>query len=281
MDWSKAKTILIVAFIITNIILGFVLFKNTVESDRTLTAEFIEQSKEILQENNIKLNTEIPKYNPSLKTLIVEYEIIDLDRINRDYFGNEGKLSIGDSNNILLSYGSETVSIINQKILKYENTKEDVLYEKLDEDRVEAIAYKFLNNRRVDTEDMELSSIIQVDGVYKIRFSKIYKDRIIEKAYLNMEIDNTGVKTLDKLWVEVINEGDAEVYINTAPKALLNLISIDEARNKTIEKIDLIYYFDPEEHKYIEDPKKARKGRTIPAWRVLFSDGEKIILDNY
>lgn len=281
MDWSKAKTILIIAFIITNIILGFVLFKNTVDLDRTLTTEFIEQSKLILEENKIYLNTDIPKYTPSLKTLIVEYEIIDLERINRDYFGNEGNLSIGDSNTILLSYGDESVSIFNQKILKYESRKDEVIYENLDEDRVEAIAYKFLANRRIDTDDMRISSIVKIDDYYKVSFSKIYNDRIIEKAYLNMEIDKSGVKSLEKLWLEVVNEGEAELYINTAPKALLNLISIEGLENKIIDGIDLIYYFDPEEHKYIEDPKKARKGRTIPAWRVLFNDGTTIILDSY
>lgn len=281
MDWSKAKTILIVAFIITNSILGFVLFKNINARDRTLSSEFMEEVKARLVEKNIKLNTEIPKEVPGLNTLVVEYEVIDIDRVNRNYFGNEGKLSIGDKNSIVLTYGDEKVVIRNQKILNYENYKEEILYEDLDEERVIAIAEKFLNNRNVSMEDKEINRPVLIDDQYHVKISKVYNDRLIEKAYINMVIDKTGVRSLEKLWLEVTGEGEAEVYINSAGKALLDLVGREEAYNRSIDRIELIYYFDPEEHEYIKNPKMAKKGRTIPAWIVYFSDGGTIILDSY
>lgn len=96
-----------------------------------------------------------------------------------------------------------------------------------------------------------------------------------------MVIDNRGVASLERTWLNSLEEGEIPIYINTAPKAMLSLLSMEEVYGKTIEDISLCYYFEPENHEYLEQPNEARKGKTVPAWRVLFDDGYKVIIDNY
>lgn len=74
MDWSKAKTILIIAFIVTNIVLGYALFNSQRIDEPTLKEDFITDVAKLLKEKDITLNTAIPKEIPSLGIMTVEYE---------------------------------------------------------------------------------------------------------------------------------------------------------------------------------------------------------------
>lgn len=281
MDWSKAKTILIVAFLITNIILGFVVLSSERQEESTIKQSFIEDVIDILGKKNISIDTEIPKEAPTLNTLEVEYEVLDSDRVNKDFFNGKGNFDFEDRDLIEISKGSESVTVIKNKILKYENNNNEIIYKDIDKEKATDIGMEFLEDKKYDLSDMKLYFIKEKDNEYTLEFSKVYGDRYLETAYTSMEIDARGVKSLERLWLNALDEGDTPIYINAAPKAILELISMEEAYGKNIVDISLSYYFEPKKNEYIEEVQDARKGKTIPAWRVLFDDGYKIVIDNY
>lgn len=281
MDWSKAKTILIVAFLITNMLLGVVLLSNNKTTDSTTKQGFVEDVTRLLNNKDIKIDTEISREIPSLNTLEVEYEIIDIIKVNNNFFDGEGLMESSGEEIVNIWKDDEYISIKNKKILSYENRNELEKHKGLTKEKAENIARNFLNDNKYDISDIKLSYIEEKENVFYLVFSKMYNGRYLEDAYLNIAIDARGVKYLDRMWLNVKSQGETSIYINTAPKAILSLLSIPESYGKTIEDISLCYYFDPEKHEYIKDPKSARKGRTIPAWRVMFKDGYKIIIDNY
>lgn len=86
---------------------------------------------------------------------------------------------------------------------------------------------------------------------------------------------------MDRLWLNVTDISQSEVHLMPATKALLTLLDDNDYYNKTVKNIDECYYFDPEEQGYVEDITKAERGRAIPAWRIQFTDGENIEIDNY
>lgn len=281
MDWSKAKTILIVAFLITNLLLGLVLFANEKQEEPTLKESFIEDVVEILGRKNIFINTEIPKELPTLNVLTVEYEILDFNSINRDFFNGEGETELQEKDLIKISKDKEEITISNKKILRYENNNNEIKHEDLDEKKAKILAYEFLKDKNFETSNMELSFVKEEENSYVLDFSKIYNERYLEIAYTRIEVDGRGVKTMERLWLNTLSEGDTPIYISTAPKAILDLLSMEEVYGKTIADISLAYYFEPTKNDYIDDPKDAKKGKSIPAWRVLFEDGYKVIVDTY
>lgn len=281
MDWSKAKTILIVAFIITNIILVVVLLSNNKQTESTTKQGFVEDVTRLLKNKDIFIDTEISKEIPSLNTLDVEYEMIDISQINNNFFKGNGVMEAKSESTVEISKNNEYISITNKKILSYENRTQLDKYKNLTKQKAEDIALEFLKDRKYDISDMKLSYIKEENDNYNLEFSKLYNERYLETAYVNIMVDSRGVKNLDRIWLNIRSEGENPIYINTAPKAILSLLSMEESYGRTISDISLCYYFDPEKHEYIKDPKNARKGRTIPAWRVLFDDGYKIIIDNY
>lgn len=280
MDWSKAKTILIVAFIITNILLGFVLFSGDKKIDSTTTQGFVEEVTKILSKKDISIDTEISTETPKLNTLTVEYEIMDAYQANKNYFNGEGKIVSEGQDTIRISKEEENITITNKKRLSYENNNETEKYKELNEELAKDIALEFMQDKSYNTSDMILSYIKNENNNYYLEFSKVYNGRYLEKTETNIEIDSRGVKKLDRLWLNVLEEGEIPIYISTAPKAILSLLNMEEVYGKTIIDISLTYSFDLSEQTHIKDPKDAKKGGTVPAWRVLFKDGYKVIIDN-
>ena len=119
MDWSKAKTILIVAFIITNILLIYVFIGEKGIEEPTLKEDFIGNVEKLLKDKDIYLATEIPTDMPYLNTMNVSYENMTIDDLNRLFFENKGILvKDGDAFSQIVKE-KESVVIINNKLILY------------------------------------------------------------------------------------------------------------------------------------------------------------------
>ncbi len=280
-DWSKAKSILIFAFLVANIILFGFLYSSGRDMEPTLKKEFIEEAIKLLENKEIYLNTEIPKEAASLNTLMVEYETMDISDVNEKFFENKGLVDLSDDKISKIRNENESVSIENNKILKYKNNIKKNKYNVITKELAEEVALKFLQEREYKTSDLALSHIREEEGIYYLSFSKIYNERYLERAYIDLAVDSRGVIEMESLLLKTESEGEILIEISTAPKAILSLLSMEEVYGKTISEIDLCYYFDPEDHEHLPNPQEAKKGKTIPAWRVLFEDGSKFIIDNY
>ena len=118
MDWSKAKTILIVAFLITNMLLGVVLLSNNKTTDSTTKQGFVEDVTRLLNNKDIKIDTEISREIPSLNTLEVEYEMIDILKVNDNFFDGEGLMESSGEEIVNIWKDDEYISIKNKNIFK-------------------------------------------------------------------------------------------------------------------------------------------------------------------
>ena len=281
MDWSKAKTILILAFVITNILLIYVLMGEKTIEEPTIKEEFIEDVVGLLREKNISLATDIPKDIPHLNTMIVKYEKFGLEELNRRFFKSGGNIDTNEEDLGKIISGDESILILNKKLILYENKEDKELFKNLNPDKAIEIAESFLKEKEFNTSDMKISFIKEDGGVFYLEYSKIHENILVERAFTNFQIDKRGVKRFERQWLVKDELGDIEIYISTAPKALLGLLSMREVYGKTITDISICYYFDPQKHDYLEDLGEAKQGKAVPAWRIQFSDGYKIFIDEY
>lgn len=281
MDWSKAKNVLIVAFIVINILMGYVLIVKDKEVDATNSPDFINQAIELLNKKQIKVHTDIPNINPELSALTVVFENMKPELINKNFFNNRGYISSVSDEIVEISLDNENISILNKKLLIYESTASEIKYPNLDEDDVISIAENFLVDKKYDTDDLKISHMKRVGDYYYVEFSKVYNDIYLESSFTNVQIDSRGVIKMERMWLDVKEVGENLISISPAPKSILGLLSMKEVYGKSITDISLCYYFNPGKHEYIEDPLEAKQGRAIPAWRIQFEDGYKVIIDNY
>ncbi|WP_082053488.1 two-component system regulatory protein YycI [Gordoniibacillus kamchatkensis] len=76
MDWSRAKTILIAAFLLLNVVLGYQLWTSK-SSQLQLAADttgMVEDTKRLLRQHNIQFPDSIPTETPKLKGITVKFD---------------------------------------------------------------------------------------------------------------------------------------------------------------------------------------------------------------
>lgn len=285
MNWSKAKNILIIAFIITNLILVITLNKIDKDNNKyaSVDKEFVQDVKNLLLDKNIKLSTEIPIDTPPMSLLTIEYEVYDTqekqNKLARHFLGEYTK--IHDNNNeVVFKKDDEELIIKNNRHIIYMDKNKNKKYDELNYERVNSIIINFLKEKGLYKEDFKLTNYYVENNIHKLEFSKIHKNMFIEKSYMKFDIDNTGIKEFQRVWIEPIGLKDVEISVRPAPDALLRLLSRQEAYGKTIIDISLCYYFDPSANS-TGDLKNTKQGDAVPAWRIEFRDGMKIFLTEY
>lgn len=279
MDWSKAKTILIVALLITNIFLAYFLFGGEEAGNAVLDPEFLEETEELLGRNGIVLETDVPVETDQLYNLTVEYEEMLPGIINERFFGSEGIIRRTEGAIVEIDHGDEGVTLINEKLMIYENEGGEAEDSIENLDQAMETAMEFLQARGYKTEDMGLSYWRETENGYYLDFTKVFQDSYIELSYTVIRIEDGRVARMERTWLNTKEIEETDYKIVPAPKAILELLSMEDASNKTITDISLGYYFDPEKQDYLDDYQQAKEGRAVPAWRVQFKDGYDVILD--
>ena len=279
MDWSKAKTILIVALLITNIFLAYFLYGEQEVGNAVLNPEFIEETEELLGRNGIVLQSDLPTETGQLYNLTVEYEDMLPGTINDRFFNSEGVINRNEGAVIEIDYGDEGITLINEKLMIYENAATEAGNPIGNLEQAMELAKHFLMERGYETDDMGLSYWRETENGYYLDFTKIFQDSYIELSYTVVIIEDGRITRMERTWLNTKEIEETDYKIVPAPKAILELLSMEDASNKTITDISLSYYFDPEKQEYLDDYQQAMEGRAVPAWRVQFQDGYDVILD--
>ena len=279
MDWSKAKTILIVALLITNIFLAYFLFGDQEVGNAVLDPEFLEETEELLGRNGIVLDAQVPTETQQLYNLTVEYEEMMPGTINERFFGSQGAINRNEGAVVEIHHGDEVITLINEKLMIYENSGTETGMPMEDFDQAVDLAKGFLEERGYGTDDMGLSYWRKTERGYYLDFTKIFQDSYIELSYTVVIIEDGRIARMERTWLNTKEIEETDYKIVPAPKAILELLSMEDASNKTITDISLSYYFDPEKQDYLDDYQQAKEGRAVPAWRVQFQDGYNVILD--
>jgi regulatory protein YycI of two-component signal transduction system YycFG len=177
MDWSKAKNILIIAFIITNIFLGLSIFKNMKQYNYfySVNGQRIKDVISILEEKDIIVKTDVPKDVPKLPALTVKYET---------YNGNEM------AEKFLETYiekdkeyvkGNESVKVtFNNKLLIYERKPEIFSLKDISQEQAKKIADSFIEKYGFSGKNVEhWSTTKEQYDEYKIIYKQKYNDMFL------------------------------------------------------------------------------------------------------
>lgn len=282
MDWQKSKIILIIALIIANIVLMvMLLFSYSNTRDVSVSKQSIKSTKDILAENEINVQGNIPKNHPALSSLLVEFESYEEESLNGRFFNSLGAVTNPSPDRLEINYNNEHINLFNYRRLFYENSKKNNNFDVDSLKKAKKIAENFLLNHNYNIDDMKLSYSYTEAGKYYLNYSKLFEKISLESSYTNFVIDSRGIVSMDRLWLNVIEKSKTKFTLSSAPRALLALLDKEEAYGKTITKISECYYFNPEDQGYIEDITKALQGRAVPAWKIEFSDGDNIVIDAF
>lgn len=276
MDWSKAKKIMIFAFVVVNVALLLTMLSKDIRAKEYITTK--EDVIERLNKINVDLKTEIPEKTPDIELLEVEYE--EYDTINKkldiasEFFSASNLLEIvkidDEKNSITFENDKEKFEILKDKKIFYEDkTRDNNSPMKFDP---EEVAADFLEEKSFKKSDYKLTESKKNNDIIELNYTKEYKNTIVEKSYMKITIKNGRVIKFERLWLNTIEEKENNIKLRPATDSLLKLLSVEGIKDKTIEDIVLCYYFDPNDTD-VFDFGELKAGDAVPAWKVKFTDG--------
>ncbi|MCI8284525.1 MAG: hypothetical protein HFE90_04550 [Firmicutes bacterium] len=213
MNWSKAKNIIIIVLIFTNIFIismTFLRYKN-VKNDDT---DIYQYTNDILEENNIYLECELPDPIGKMHALTVSY----------------GK------------YDSNMTANIMKNMPKLSNEQQT-------ETGYAEAADKYIEKCNYMNDNVKISSVEISENRAVVTYKNYYKEIPLEECYMKVIFENGGITDFDRKWMKPESEGATRIDIMPPVSALLNFMTeIKEEYNEenkiNINDMYITYWID-------------------------------------
>jgi hypothetical protein len=206
MDWTKAKTIIIAALLVTNVFMLLVYLTRTVERP-----DDEEVLREILKSENIFLETELPRRPRPMAMLYVEPETADAGAVERA-LAAQAPMGGGLTDRALAG------------------AVEDVL---------ESCGLMTENTRLAGPPVREGSAAV-------LRYRDVFGDIPIEESYIVCTVEDGRVTDIDRKWYKPLALHDKKGEILAPINALVRLISTKEREERlVIREVELVYRVSP------------------------------------
>jgi regulatory protein YycI of two-component signal transduction system YycFG len=241
MDWTKAKNIIIVALVVTNLVLIgslFIEYVNTQKIEKLVLADTIL----MLQSRKISIETELPGKIGSMPTLYIEYDNADEAIIEENLKNQEGILGI-----------------------------------EIDEKGVENYVNNFLVSCNIMTENVVIYKIANEKGIYNVEYKNIVNKIPLEDSYIKCIFKDGKIQEFKRIWLKPLELGKTKRQVMSISSALVRFMnkigeSADKDNEIKVEKIEFVYWLDTT----ALDLNSPVSDTAFPAWKFTFNKGKVI-----
>jgi regulatory protein YycI of two-component signal transduction system YycFG len=218
MDWSKAKNLLIVAFVLTNIFLIYNILDDTFKRNETqvIDGKYSGNVEQYLNDNGINLDIPIPKEMPSLPMLVVRYKNFDPDKmakmfLGKDYNKRTETFGSGSLRREIFEKSNKELIVEGNKRLTYrnKNIEDEKQSYTLNEKTVIKMGDDFLKQHKLMKDNVELDQIyygieerIGDRPVYKLVYNQTYKNKFLGESYIYVYINHNGIVAMETMLLE-------------------------------------------------------------------------------
>jgi len=283
MDWSKAKSILIVSFLILNLLLAYRLYLEptlALASDG-LSKEQIESIETMLQKHGVNLSTALPSAAPRVPIMHIQVHSYNEQEISKLKTSILGPNAIQVSPNTLpfddqlnFADGFKDLNITARGYVTYYNRDLQVSNDMITADEAKAIGHEFFTERLGAPTDFVFDSVSYIEPMgYRVDYVQTHKGSYVFPGYIMMIVKPSGVYAMWMCRLDITTQLLAKKTIITAHEALLNLLSYrinaGESSALTIHGVDMGFYdtiYDAEQSWQIP-----------PVWRVRSDAGDYYI----
>lgn len=285
MNWSKAKTILIIVFLIADIFLFYELYPSAIQSRNAIDDEKVQEVMEYLGNKGVFVNCTIPKASRPKKPLSVKYKSFDSQFALEKFFQNPQDISIHQYEDKTIIEDEEIYLEIN-KIgeLTYKNKQlMGNQSETIDDEMALSNIEEFLKIIGIMNKDIYDCTKIKENGYLKMHCSQGYKGNFLDHSYLEINATNDGVAFMKMLWFEIEDNEKNKNDIIHPLRALIELPGLyeDYDGNIIVNDISLGYYFNTDMEEVREfDMTEVKEGKAVPVWRINANVG-KIYINAY
>jgi regulatory protein YycI of two-component signal transduction system YycFG len=234
MDWTKAKTILIVALLVTNLVLaGAYLFQNIKFDDE---AEMQDATIKLLAAKNIYLDTKIPEEQPKMPKLTVQFDTINEDDVNELI---ESQTPLADA--------------------------------ELSDEKLIAVTTQFIKDCGLMTDNVTFQSIERLDDEIKVTYKNYIENVAIEESYILCTLKDGKITEFRRFWLDPVEMSTSEKEVIPAAAALIKFMSENAGAEPIyIQNISLVFWLDSSAF----NAESPVTDTAFPAWKILYNDGK-------
>ena len=262
MDWSKAKSILIMVFLVLNIFLAGNLIY--IDSSTKASKDSIEALKQVLSGKGVRIDCEVPGASGNLGMLNYEKSKFNRNKLVGKLIGPDFGQNVTD----YYSAGSKNLIFKNDNTFVYTDTNPKSSADIKNSNSAEKYLKNYLSGTGIPVKSYVLDLYNEnPDRSIKITLVQKYRSYLIFDNYIEAQITNEGIKMLNVSFKKV----DALTNNKTNLKPILNILltSFKDNNDLIITQINLGF-----QGYNIESGVKEYYER--PVWRVRSNKGDMI-----
>lgn len=235
MDWNKAKNIILVVLILTNIFLLVTYCVVKKDGSNSSDSDVYKYTMNVLEENNIYYEGDIYSGTLKMYPLTVSYGKYDRDIVD-NAIKNSRKLS--------------------------ESSRSEADYRK--------IADEFLERCGFMSDNVHLEKVVSDGTSAVVEYENYYENTPVQECYMKVYFNDGKITDFDRKWMEVIDKGEAKVELTAQLSALLKFMTeMDKQERINVYDMDIVYWIDNYD---VEGD--VLYDTALPAWRIKYNDGE-------
>ncbi len=235
MDWSRVKSILIIALLITNLIIVLFIVIDDVTESQMSTAEQRVLIEKILKDADV--DNQIEQAMPIIETmpqLTIAYQMYEMPVFASQFLGKFSEVGGAYQNSqYKMTFNDNTLYIVNLNKSKDEAAHLE---------QAELTAQGFINRYFGETIDYELlDKRVEEDAVI-LQYGQKYQNFYIYDTAMNIVVRGDQVVSFQRKWMMIQTSNKAPQSVKTCYRALFSAIDQFAAQAPvTIEAVDLGY----------------------------------------
>jgi regulatory protein YycI of two-component signal transduction system YycFG len=271
LDWTKSKSILMIALILTNFILlyGVMDSKHAFDNNFDQEAESWSQVIEIGKQKKITFDQPPVFYSNTLQGIRLEYQMYNTEQIAQNLLGTY-MVNLGRYQNKL---GDEMIFENGNKLLfTKNNAKNPIVSQELDQSVAKIKAEQFLSDIQLSSADMFFWNVQKENGLTTVIFRQYYKKLFLDDAYMAVTFQGSQVIKFERKWFNPPEMLNYSRKIIQPSKALFTAFDSVQQAGETvplkIKYLELGYRLDSSTL-----VSSIKAGEASPYWRVLTDKG--------
>ncbi|HWQ31087.1 MAG TPA: two-component system regulatory protein YycI, partial [Negativicutes bacterium] len=269
MDWSKAKLILIVVFILINLYLGYVIIDINTGSMGYVDRESIQRVTDYLAGKDIKVTGQVPDRKIDMSPINVKYKLFSGEDIkNRLFSAGEAVKESQDGHTMRLSGKTAEVSINDSRELLYTDNSIRPAGD-VNEKACHTKVKEFLTKLGINA-STGMSTVESVEGYKRIVFRQPFKGVNIFNSTMEFYVNDNGIQRARIIWFETVKQTGRKKEVASPVVALLSVA--DQNKNSILQSREILnieqgYYFSTGAKDQV-DVSKVEEGTAFPVWKI-------------
>lgn len=273
MNWSKAKTILIIFFILLDAVLLIDIIYTNNETE-FISSDIIASTAQILSNNNIQIDANlIPHKTSSMKTIEVSNIIDDYISFSKRMLRTE---QISQENeNIYTASGQKITFSADLFYYEAETPVLSELTQNINVSNAETIATRILKQYGFDMADIE-SVVEQRNDSYMVKLTKLIGQTPVFDSSVFIELSSRGVSKIYGSWFIPVKQGHMSkiLSLRSAVSILIDFITNPIRPQEQVSITGL-----RSGYAIYENTQYHRTIILVPVWQITLDNGLSYCLD--